>query len=877
MAVRRKQTATLPAGAVFAAGANLWEVKPRPSALDLETATATQQHKRSRLRAWMLLLPALSLTWILSRFLGVGVALGLLAGIAAISFYIWAAVRSQRRPQARWGIIYGLELPARPATRGIRGEWTIDLSPAPTCRTWRAGPFALIRPKFKRGHRAEIRTPATLAVHNAREWTNWILAQALTHARLDGIDAHIPAHQPDTLVDQDENVLLTVATGARGDYVLECPSTPLLTVSLPTRYTSGETATIPRSVLLSDLPEPSENTGLRVPIGFDEDAAFFLDLVNDGPHALVAGTTGSGKSEALRTWIIQLARLRMPQQLRLVLIDYKGGAAFRDLVNLKHVEGLLTDLEPEHTARAIAGLSVELAKREEALASRGFSSLNDWERADPASAPARIVCVIDEFRAMIRTHPDTLDDLIDLAARGRSLGMHLIAATQSPGGVVTPAMRANLTLRICLRTADLADSMEVLGTAHASELPRLPGRSIVEIDEPRTVQWAFSNEAALRKHLGNALSSPRKPRDPTLWKPALPPIISPRYSAQISRSRPAQNSPQHSAQIGRRSDVNNSPGTPFAWVDDVTSRDYQPLAMQAEPIAAVGSASRIAPIISAAAGVSGALVIRTNETDVNTAANLLDHATRLGQPVVIDNLGDFIRQTEIWGIGAGNKWWQKWLRTHQAGLVAGVDPEDYNLVRSWPAHVLALTSPQARALALPRETVRSCNDTYLIFPWNAESSAPVSLVDTKSADGTAPQTFNTSKELKIKTKENAKTVTDNSPTQDSANVNADSMLNELVTKDVKQISILGSLDKNTLEQIREYGACRQIGIKELTEIELVSKRRPATPGVLTIVGEAPAHVLSNVQVPPYVSSESASNSAYWAGMCDAWYRLARFS
>ncbi|MDO5035252.1 MAG: FtsK/SpoIIIE domain-containing protein, partial [Actinomycetaceae bacterium] len=481
--------ASLAPGQVFLAGSNLWQVRRRPQTMSLQDALEHEGAPSVNRRAFLFALPALSLLWIVGRYFGWVGAAAFLGLAILIGLYVWRAVKSRRAPRPRWNLLYGLGLPARgaraneeasaeagagagsevhgrqtgrPGASPVRSRaasidgWQLDLSPAPsvTKKVFRI-PFVaartLVRTRFRAGPSIKVREGDSIALSGSESWAEWVLAQALLYARNDGLNAAIHASDPHTLTVAGTALLSVVQPGFPADHRVECGGRPLR-VKLPLADET-QAGGIPASVHVRELPPPSASTGLAVPIGRSAEGPVVLDLVREGPHALVAGTTGSGKSVALRTWILQMCKLREPSKLRLVLIDYKGGAAFRDLARLPHAEGLLTDLEPEETARAVAGLSAELLAREEELAARGFASVDEWEAVSPADSPARIVCVIDEFRAMVRTHPETLEDLVDLAARGRSLGIHLIAATQSPGGVVTPAMRANLTLRVCLRTA----------------------------------------------------------------------------------------------------------------------------------------------------------------------------------------------------------------------------------------------------------------------------------------------------------------------------------------------------------------------------------------------------------------------------------------
>jgi S-DNA-T family DNA segregation ATPase FtsK/SpoIIIE len=214
--------------------------------------------------------------------------------------------------------------------------------------------------------------------------------------------------------------------------------------------------------------------GLAVPIGVDRSGSpLALDLPRDGPHLLVAGATGSGKSEFLRSLILGCALSAGPDQLTIVGIDHKGGATFSGLDTLPHLAGLVTDLDAEGSRRAIVSLAAELTRRERLLERAGAQ---DFAALPPAERPPRILVVIDEFRALVESLPDAESRLERLAAQGRSLGMHLVLATQRPAGAVSAHLRANLALRICFRVAGDTDSMDVIDSSMAAHIdPRLPG------------------------------------------------------------------------------------------------------------------------------------------------------------------------------------------------------------------------------------------------------------------------------------------------------------------------------------------------------------------------------------------------------------------
>ncbi|MFJ2031534.1 FtsK/SpoIIIE domain-containing protein [Streptosporangium sp. NPDC087985] len=301
----------------------------------------------------------------------------------------------------------------------------------------------------------------------------------------------------------------------------------------PIRDVSRDDASLalPSSARLLDLLELPSVSGAALAarwgrtteavIGIGPDGPFSVDLRGDGPHALIAGTTGAGKSELLQTLICSLAVANRPDEMTFVLIDYKGGAAFKECVRLPHTVGMVSDLDGHLTQRALASLAAEIRRRERLLLAAGAKDIEDYHdlrdtqtarasrdllvaggrtparplrgRAEPPVALPRLVLVIDEFAAMVSELPDFMTGLVDIARRGRSLGIHLILATQRPGGVVTADIQANTSLRIALRVTEASESADVIGRPDASHIPKsAPGRCYVKsgAGAPAAVQTA---------------------------------------------------------------------------------------------------------------------------------------------------------------------------------------------------------------------------------------------------------------------------------------------------------------------------------------------------------------------------------------------------
>ena len=237
----------------------------------------------------------------------------------------------------------------------------------------------------------------------------------------------------------------------------------------------------PKAAAGSAQSDPSElsPTQLRACLGVGAAGQAWVDLVTDGPHALVVGTTGAGKSELLTSWLVQLAWSQPPEALQLILVDYKGGTCLGPLKRLPHCVDLLTDLEPAATARAIEAISAQLRRREQILRKSNCKDITEYEqlrRHQPSLAPlARMLVVVDEFATLAATQEELLEHLLRLAAQGRSLGMHLILATQHPHGALSTSITANAALRVCLRMLDASEGAPLLGHGDLPDLPRAPG------------------------------------------------------------------------------------------------------------------------------------------------------------------------------------------------------------------------------------------------------------------------------------------------------------------------------------------------------------------------------------------------------------------
>ncbi|MBO9555384.1 FtsK/SpoIIIE domain-containing protein [Cellulomonas sp.] len=316
--------------------------------------------------------------------------------------------------------------------------------------------------------------------------------------------------------------------------------------------THAARADFPAQVPLAGLPDvpgadarsvaaawASGRRGLAVPVGRTSGLApVEVDLVEDGPHALVAGTTGAGKSELLTTWVLAAALRHPPERLAVLLVDFKGGAGLGAVAGLPHVVDHVTDLDAARARRVLTGLRAELRRRERILAAHAARDVADLD-PDDAATPPRLLVVVDELRALVDDVPDATATLVRLAAQGRALGVHLVLATQRPAGAVSADLRANTSLRIALRVADPADSLDVVEVADAALIPpSAPGRALLRraAGPPEAVQVArpagraarpgrvalarprhtLIAPDAVRSVVGSAQSLPA-------WAPAVPP------------------------------------------------------------------------------------------------------------------------------------------------------------------------------------------------------------------------------------------------------------------------------------------------------------------------------------------------------------------
>ncbi len=228
---------------------------------------------------------------------------------------------------------------------------------------------------------------------------------------------------------------------------------------------------------------------LRIPLGIGPKGIIWIDFNENahGPHGIIAGTTGAGKSELLQSLITGLAVTHHPHLVNFVLVDFKGGATFKSFENMPHTVGMVTDLSGRLTERALVALKSELRRREHKLSeanARNIAQYQAMRASDPSALEPlpNLFIIIDEFAELAKEHPTFMDGLVSVVQKGRSLGVYLILATQKPTGSVNPNIWSNLKFRICLRVASLQDSRDMLGRSEAALLPStIPGRAYFQI------------------------------------------------------------------------------------------------------------------------------------------------------------------------------------------------------------------------------------------------------------------------------------------------------------------------------------------------------------------------------------------------------------
>ena len=226
---------------------------------------------------------------------------------------------------------------------------------------------------------------------------------------------------------------------------------------------------------------------LAVPIGLrgqDDLVQLNLHEKAHGPHGLIAGTTGSGKSETIQSYILSLAVNFHPHDVAFLLIDYKGGGMANLFKNLPHLLGTITNLDGAQSMRALASINAEIHRRERLFGEFEVNHINQYQKKfknGEATEPLpHLFLISDEFAELKVNQPDFIKELVSIARVGRSLGVHLILATQKPSGVVDDQIWSNSRFKIALKVADRSDSNEMLHTPDAAEITQT-GRAYLQV------------------------------------------------------------------------------------------------------------------------------------------------------------------------------------------------------------------------------------------------------------------------------------------------------------------------------------------------------------------------------------------------------------
>jgi S-DNA-T family DNA segregation ATPase FtsK/SpoIIIE len=455
---------------------------------------------------------------------------------------------------ARWGIgVVGPPVLARSAARAVMMQVAASLSPAQVTlhvglddgeRHWldvlphprEAGPAAgaahTIRFRPRAAERGDLVVSVASRARDLPPHTRVVVRVGASCA----VERHPPPGTPDALSPAFVSREELTRWGHRQRELAVAAGLVPESGAIPGRVTLGEllAGTEPAR---EDPTAAGDARGLACVVGSGRDGAVAIDLARDGPHAIVGGTTGSGKSELLVSWVLSMAANRPPSEVTFLFVDFKGGAAFEPLRGLPHSLGVITDLDTTEVLRALESLRAEVRHRERVLAAAGLRSLAEAGADLPVP---RLVLVVDEYAALLEEHPQLHPVIADLAARGRSLGIHLILCTQRPSGVVRDGILANCALRISLRVHDRADSLSLLGDDSAAQLPAAPaGRAIVAVlgGETRLVQVATATASDTATISGRWAGSPR-PRAP--W---LPPLPAPLTRADLGEPSPGEGIP----------------------------------------------------------------------------------------------------------------------------------------------------------------------------------------------------------------------------------------------------------------------------------------------------------------------------------------------
>lgn len=243
--------------------------------------------------------------------------------------------------------------------------------------------------------------------------------------------------------------------------------------------------------------------GLSVSLGWgtkNKDVCLDIHEKAHGPHGLVAGTTGSGKSELLQSYIISMALKYSPSVVGFLLIDFKGGGMANQFQKLPHLLGTITNIDEYAVERSLKSIKAEVLKRQQIFSKNGVNKIDDYIQKrmenEHMDVIPHLVIIVDEFAELKAQQPEFMNELISIARIGRSLGVHLILATQKPAGQVSEQIWSNSTFKLCLKVQSASDSKEVLKTPLAAEIKET-GRCYLQVGNNEIFelfQSAYSGE-----------------------------------------------------------------------------------------------------------------------------------------------------------------------------------------------------------------------------------------------------------------------------------------------------------------------------------------------------------------------------------------------
>lgn len=309
----------------------------------------------------------------------------------------------------------------------------------------------------------------------------------------------------------DLHDICAIADGlSTNTYIRTLGALSAVQVSSPAGSGHGTGSVHARTLAFSELTQQSTNLlyeqclqrwehnryaeDIRCLLGSTTEGFCDIGFTTHGPHWLLGGTTGAGKSQLLRSLILSAALRYSPERLGLILVDFKGSAGLGPLAELPHTLSLLSDFDVAAVRRALEFLRADVNRRELDLRNLGVNSYHDYLRlcASTGEIPQypEVVIVVDEFRMLVESMPDAMTELMRIATIGRSLGIHLLLATQRPQGSISQDIRANIATNICLRVASAQDSYNLLGHEKAAHISASsPGAGYVSLPDGRILAF----------------------------------------------------------------------------------------------------------------------------------------------------------------------------------------------------------------------------------------------------------------------------------------------------------------------------------------------------------------------------------------------------